>query len=300
MQDYLDRVSWDGKPRLASWLATYLGAEPSAYHSEIGRMFLTAMIARIFRPGCKADYLLTLEGPQGAGKSTACEILAGEWFSDSLPDVTMEKDVAQHLRGRWLIEIAELAALGRAEAERLKSFLSRTTERYRPPYGRLEVTEPRQCLFIGTTNRSTYLRDETGGRRFWPVKVGQIDRDALARDRDQLFAEAVQAFRSGAAWWPEASFEREHIRPRQEESFESDAWEEIIAPWLATRDRVQVMEVARDALGLPTGSCGTANQRRIGAILKRLGWSQAKKDSRGRAYVRSGHDAHDAPGRILQ
>ncbi|MGI4765048.1 MAG: VapE domain-containing protein [Janthinobacterium lividum] len=277
VRDYLANLVWDGTSRLEGWLTRYLGAERTPYTAEIGRMFLVAMVARIFDPGCKCDYMPVFEGPQGARKSTACAILGGEWFSDSLPDVTEGKDVAQHLVGKWLIEVGEMSAMSKGESNHLKAFITRPVERYRPSYGRKEVIQPRQCVFIGTTNKSAYLRDETGGRRFWPVKVGQIDTDALTCDRDQLFAEAVKAYRNGARWWPDQAFEAEHIAPEQEARFEGDAWEEPVRSFLIGKRNVLVGEIAREGLSIETPRLGRADQNRITVILERLGWWRAKK-----------------------
>jgi predicted P-loop ATPase len=286
VRDYLDAPRWDRVPRIGTWLSYYFGAEPTPYSAAIGRMFLIAMVARIMQPGCKADYMMVLEGAQGTRKSTARTILGGPWFSDSLPDVTGGKDVAVHLNGKWLIEVSEMSALGKAEAAALKAFITRDTERYRPPYGREEVVEPRQCLFIGTTNKTAYLRDETGGRRFWPVKTGAIDTDALSHDRDQLFAEAVKAYRAGERWWPDGDFEREHIVPEQEARFEPDAWEELVGNWLVGKSSCTVAEVAREALNFTTDRIGTAVQRRITAAFEWLGWVRTERTMHGRPWVR--------------
>ena len=288
LRNYLGGLAWDGQKRVDTWLTNYLGAADNEYHRGIGRMFLVAMVARIYRPGCKADYMPVLEGPQGTLKSTACAILGGQWYSDNLPDIrSAGKDVAQHLNGKWLLEIGEMSALDRADAAALKAFLTRTVERYRPSYGRREVIEPRQCLFIGTTNKTAYLRDETGGRRFWPVTVGTIALTELAAARDQLFAEATRLYRGGTRWWPDAAFEREHIAPQQEARYEADAWEELIADWLRRRveKRITISEVADGALNIKADRLGTAEQRRISAALVRAGWRRAARTGAGRWWV---------------
>jgi predicted P-loop ATPase len=216
--------------------------------------------------------------------------LAGnDYFADNLPDIR-SKDANQYVRGLWLIEIGELSAMTRSDIESWKAFITRRTERYRPFYGRRETIEDRQCLFIGTTNKTEFLQDETGNRRFWPVLVVKINLEALEHDREQLFAEAVHRYRKGERWWPDQEFERVHIIPEQEARFEEDAWHPFIADWLAsvTEDKVLVHQIAFGALDLKRGQFGTAEARRIRRVLHRLGWRQppGRRKTADRFYYR--------------
>jgi predicted P-loop ATPase len=311
VRDYLSGLTWDGEQRVTGWLSRYLGVEGGAYADTIGRLFMIGLVARIFEPGCKADYMPILEGPQGALKSSACRVLAGGWFSDNLPDLSRGDAVriSMHLRGKWLIEIGELSSFSSAEAHTLKEFLTQTEERYTPKFARNEVYEPRQCLFIGTTNETAYLRDDTGARRFWPVKVGEVLLDDLAQARDQLFAEAVTLYRSGEHWWPERAFEAEHIAPQQAARHEPDPWEEAIKVWLdggaaalnqfgdpvvdewgamvriPPVDRCTVTQVLLGPLKVATDRLSVRDQRRVSGILTRLGWQQIRSKT-ARWFVR--------------
>ena len=231
---------------------------------------------------------------QQAGKSTVCRVLAGDkWFSDGMPDVHQDHvRLSQHLRGRWLIEIGELAAMNKAESEDLKSFLSRTHERFTPKYGRREVIEARQCVFVGTTNSASYLRDETGGRRFWPVAVETIDLEAFKHDRDQLFAEATRLYRTGARWWPTPELEARLFRSEQAERAEEDPWQEPLSAWLKDANRkspVTIMSAAIGPLGLPPGSVTRLHQLRIRHVLAQLGWEARRSNG-----VRTWWPRHDA------
>jgi predicted P-loop ATPase len=300
LRNYLTGLEWDGVERLPEWLHAYLGTDKNDYTARIGTMFLIGMVARILRPGCKLDYMLTIEGDQGVWKSKMCSVLAGEYFSDQLPDIS-GKECSQHLRGKWLIEVAELRAYSRAAIDQFKEFLTRDTERYRPPWGRKEVHEPRQCVFIATTNKLLYLKDESGNRRFWPVKIGIIDLDSLRRDRDQLFAEAVYRFGKDEPWWPDAEFERATIASEQEARFEVDVWEHPIRVFLSGRTKTTVMEICLGALGYeparpgaqerdgepkllrgtPINRITPRDQQRITAILRHIQW-EPNRDEHGR------------------
>jgi putative DNA primase/helicase len=202
VREYLKGLKWDGTPRLKIWLAEYLGAEADpVYLAAVGRKFLISAVARVVIPGCQVDHALVLEGPQDLGKSRTARALAvrPEWFTDDMPDIH-SKDAALQLCGRWIVELAELAALRRSELEGMKAFITRPVDVFRPPYGRRTTGVARQSVFIGTTNEAYYLRDPTGNRRFWPVLCSQIDLDALERDRGQLWAEALHALDVGEAW----------------------------------------------------------------------------------------------------
>lgn len=198
VKDYLEKLVWDGKPRIGTWLKDYCKAvAPEPYLTEVSRKFLCAMVKRVFEPGCQMDYILVLEGNQGAFKSSAARALAGDkWFMDNLPDLK-DKDAMLNLQGKWLIELGELANIKRADYSQVKAYLSRRTDTVRPHYGRIQADVPRQSVFIGTVNEGQFLKDPTGNRRYWPVKVGICNAKKLSADRDQLFAEAVHVYKSG-------------------------------------------------------------------------------------------------------
>ncbi|GEC30659.1 VapE domain-containing protein [Sinorhizobium fredii] len=287
VRDHLNSVEHDGRRRLDNWLTRYVGAEDNDYTAAVSRYFLISMVARIMRPGCKVDHTLILEGRQGIGKSTVAEILAYQpkYFADSLPDLG-SKDAAIHLRGRWVVEIAELEAMRKAEATELKAFLTRTTDKFREPYGKTEIEVPRQNVFIGSTNSDAYLKDPTGARRFWPIRCGKIDTDALRRDRDQLFAEALAAFNAGEQWWPNKETENRLFAVEQASRLESDIWEEPIAAYLDgdfdddVRDRVTASELLEFALNKSVSHQTQSDKLRVASVLKTLGWHPSNSGDR--------------------
>ena len=198
IRDYLACLDHDGGERVAGFAANMLGAEPTPYHEAVSKSLLVSAVARILEPGCKHDCMPVLEGRQGAGKSTALRILFSRpWFSDDLAELG-SKDASMQVRSAWCLEVAELSAMSGAETEKIKAFLSRSVDRFRPSYGRHVIEVPRQSVLIGTTNADAYLKDETGARRFLPVRCGEIKLKQIERCRDQLWAEAVQLYEQNA------------------------------------------------------------------------------------------------------
>lgn len=201
VRDYLDGCEWDGVPRLETLLIDYLGAEDTPYARAVTRKALVAAVARIYRPGCKFDYMLTLRGRQGLGKSALIAKLGGEWFSDTF--TTMQgKEAYEQVQGAWIVEIGELAGMRKAEAETIKLYISKQSDRFRPAYGRRLQEFPRQCIFIGTTNESQFLRDSTGNRRFWVVDTPNEPRLDMWEDLTddvirQIWGEAVALYHKG-------------------------------------------------------------------------------------------------------
>jgi putative DNA primase/helicase len=250
VREYLESLVWDGEPRAQIWLAEYLNANGDAqYLTAVGKRFIISAVARILRPGCQADHILVPEGPQGIGKTSAARVLAvrPEWFAGNLPDIH-SKDAPLQLLGRWIIEIAELKAVRNSQVEATKSFITETVDTFRPPYGRRTAQFPRQCVFIATTNETEYLRDRTGNRRYWPVRCGRIDIDALTRDRDQLWAEAVKLFRDGEAWHLTRE-ESELAADQQRQRLHVSELEEDVALYLsAERNAGKVETSIRDVL----------------------------------------------------
>ena len=225
IREWLLGLQWDGKPRAAKWLIWVIGEDPEAlapnlveYLTLVGQFWLVGMVKRVMEPGCKFDYCPVLEGKGGLGKSTLVETLAGSpWYSDTPFEIGKGKESQEQVQGVWGYELGELSQMGKAVIEAIKQFISAKVDRYRPAYGRVIESHPRQCVLVGTTNENTYLRDRTGNRRFWPVPVRyRIKIDWLAKWREQLFAEACALYLEGAACGPTPEQEERLFVPMQE------------------------------------------------------------------------------------
>ncbi|MCC8022350.1 MAG: virulence-associated E family protein [Clostridiales bacterium] len=225
VKQYLDSLTWDGVCRIDTLLIDYLGAEDTPYVRAVTRKTLVAAIARIYQPGIKFDSILVLNGAQGIGKSTLFARLGGSWYSDSLSISDMkDKTAPEKLQGYWILELGELAGIKKMDVETVKSFITRTDEKFRQSYGTFVASPPRQCIIVGTTNSDGgLLRDITGNRRVWPVRVtgnGKYHAWELT-EADQIWAEAIEYYRQGEELFLKGALSEEAVT-QQRDAMESD------------------------------------------------------------------------------
>jgi len=298
LREYLEALAWDGQARAETLFVRHFGVASSEYSRGAALCFLVSAVARVLwvdpeapALGAKVDFMVVLEGGQGKKKSTAVQTLfTAPWYVETMESPS-KPDFFQVIQGAWAIEIAEMDSFSKVDVTSIKATITRRTDKFRAPYDRAPKSWRRECVFVGTTNKNDYLRDDTGGRRFLPIEVpdgGSIDVVALEAERDQLWAEAVHLFRAGFPYWrlPTGAAEE------QERRYIGDSWEDMIARWLTGRldvgrypDRLQSVaridfvstnELLLHAVGLDAGRHGRPEQMRIAQAMHRLGWRKRR------------------------
>ncbi len=293
LHEYLEGLQWDGIPRIDTWLIRGVGTIDTRLVRDVGKRWLISAVARAMQPGCKADTVLIFVGPQGAKKSTCFRALCGdEYFCDTPMDIGSPNAYSQ-IRRAWIYEVAELDSIRRSANSATKAFLTAQEDTYRPAYGRHAVTTKRHCIFCGTTNEQSFISDMTGSRRFWPVRVGTVDLQWIKDNRDQLWAEAMAAYKRGEIWWLENESESE-LQKISEDYRQIDPWQPMIEHWLVAKNNVTVTEVMQEGLKLDPNQMSKLAQMRVSDILRHLGLNRVRKTRLGkRCYVWSRFDSKD-------
>lgn len=327
VRDYLGALEWDGRKRVDTLFIDYLGAENSEYMRAVTRKTLVAAVARVHEPGVKFDYILTIIGPQGAGKSTLIKKLGREWFSDSFNfNMLHTKEAFEQMQGYWIIEISELNGMRKTEVDAAKSFISKTEDNFRPAFGRNTVAFRRQSIFIGSTNNRDFLRDQTGNRRFWPVDITKGERtrnvfkDLTTNEVNQIWAEAVKLYKTGEPLHLSEELEREAAEQQREHTEQDgrvgiieqyldmllpDNWsemsvfdrrayiqgDELQAEGTIKRNRVCVPEIFCEALGGNQKDMDKVKVREMHEIMRNMpGWGEHKTKMKfGKYGVQKGY-----------
>lgn len=293
VQDYLRGLAWDGEGRVDSWLIDYAGVADTRYTRLVGALWLISAVARALGPGCKVDTMLVLEGPQGAGKSSLLRELAGglTYFREGIGDIR-NVETLKEIRQAWIVEVRELGGFRRAENAAKKSFIDRQNDHFRGSYDRRPTDHLRGCVFAATTNEEDYLHDASGARRYLPVRVGEIDLEALREVRDQLWAEAVYRYNAGEPWHVDAD-DPDFVAEQRERSFDDrdDPWIEKIAAALERgvsshlpspvteriapkADTVRLLQVLENVFNLAAPT--QADNARVARALRILGWQRGR------------------------
>lgn len=292
VREYLSALKWDGSERL-SVLPRWLKVEPDAFGDKLIRYWMIAAVARAFEPGCQVDQVLILYSTQGDGKSSVLRALVpvDAWFTNSKIDLR-NKDAMGTLRTTWIYEFKELSSFKGADSETIKGFIDQRVDKWRPPYARTDIVHPRGCVFVGSVNPNDFLSDPTGSRRFWTMVVtAPIDINVIAGQRDQLWAEAVAAYRAGEPWYPPPE-ERSLLTLRNRRFEEEDPWESVILRFLRRRladtslssdCRVTSADVLT-AIGVEQKEAHAKHVHRIAGILRKLGCKDGKVKGGGRYW----------------
>jgi len=321
VREYLNGLKWDGVPRIGELFPSYFSAVNNPYARECGPCFMVSAVSRILwvdpaqpAQASKVDFMVVLESEQGFGKTTAVgELFSPNWYAEATESPT-HKDFFQCLRGQWGVEIGEMESFSKAEVGKIKQVITIRSDTYRASYARTARKHRRENVFVGTTNKDDWLRDETGGRRFLPVRVGTVKIEQLIADRDQLWAEAVHMYRDGFKFWIlPADAKRE-----QDERYSDDVWTARVVRWLEgqislpdslPKERIEIVrgegggierervgecsiaEILSHAIGVDAARQGRPEATRVGAIMTRLGWGHYRPmqgGARVRVYRRPG------------
>lgn len=314
IREWLGELQHDGTKRLDKWLIHVLGHKPedlpkklADYLALVGRYVLMGLVARVMQPGCKFDYSLVLEGPPGLGKSTLLKALVGdEYFSDTHFDIGAGKDGFEQFEGLWGYELSEMTALRRADSEQVKQFFSSQVDRYRGAYQRFVQPHPRQVVIFCSTNKRQYLYDLTGNRRFWPVRCGpeKLKVDWVRKYREQLFAEALIAFRAGESFFPDEAVEKELFEPQQKKRLVETAVQARLyqlltregteptegksTNWLDQNTKFVTLDGLVVALGADAAKSTAQLEQQIKGWLEAMGWEPGREGGgqRRRGYKR--------------
>ena len=279
-KDWMESLVWDGASRIDDFFTSHLGAPSSPYVHGASKNFWISIIARIYNPGCLMRTMVILKSKQWTGKSTAFSIIGGKWYAEVLESI-QSNNFLQSLHGKMILEFADMSGLDRAEVNRIKQIISCRMDRFRAPYERTSKDHPRQCVLVSTTNEGHFLRDDTGGSRFWPVETGDINHKLIEDNREQLFAEAVARFKAGDTWHIMPTAETEAV---QEKYRQSDVWEDAIREWIVNnpyKTDFNVREIGCEGLKISLDRLDKSVQIRIARNLSKIGCERFQKTEDG-------------------